>query len=276
MTKKKLIMESALQLFAEQGFESTSIQQITDKCGISKGAFYLSFKSKETLILALIDQFLNNNILEIEQSVNNATASDDLLYLYYKHSFSCLGKHASIAKLFLMEQKTTCNAEIFEKLAKYNSTFNDIVGRITRKQFPELAENRVADIIYLIQAFIRGYSELFILEDTPVDIDRLCRSLAEKVTIIANYGQTTCISNQWLQLRNYPTLTLSKEELILFLQQAQEDTNDELIEQSIHLLCLHVQAPSLPFAVEQGLLKNLREDATSAWVAYMYEISNRP
>ena len=58
MIKKQLIIENAIQLFAEQGFEATSIQQITDKCGISKGAFYLSFKSKDELIFSLIDYFL--------------------------------------------------------------------------------------------------------------------------------------------------------------------------------------------------------------------------
>lgn len=39
MQKKQLIMEKSLELFAKQGFEATSVQQITDYCGISKGAF---------------------------------------------------------------------------------------------------------------------------------------------------------------------------------------------------------------------------------------------
>lgn len=62
MGKKQLIMERALELFAEQGFEPTSVQQITERCGISKGAFYLSFKSKDELIVALIDQFMSQMI----------------------------------------------------------------------------------------------------------------------------------------------------------------------------------------------------------------------
>ncbi len=43
-------MEKALELFSEQGFEATSVQQITERCGISKGAFYLSFKTKDELV----------------------------------------------------------------------------------------------------------------------------------------------------------------------------------------------------------------------------------
>ena len=65
MLKKQLIMDKALELFAEQGFEATSVQQITERCGISKGAFYLSFKSKEELILALIDDFMRRFVAGI-------------------------------------------------------------------------------------------------------------------------------------------------------------------------------------------------------------------
>ena len=49
MTKKQMIVDSAIELFAQKGIEATSVQQITAHCGISKGAFYLSFKSKDEL-----------------------------------------------------------------------------------------------------------------------------------------------------------------------------------------------------------------------------------
>lgn len=71
MSKKQLIMESALELFAKQGFEATSVQQITEHSGISKGAFYLSFKSKDELIMALIDQFMEQFISDIDRIVKD-------------------------------------------------------------------------------------------------------------------------------------------------------------------------------------------------------------
>ena len=53
--KKELILESALELFAENGFHATSISQIAKKAGISKGLIYNYFESKnEILNLSLI------------------------------------------------------------------------------------------------------------------------------------------------------------------------------------------------------------------------------
>ena len=56
--KKKLIMDTALELFAEQGFHSTTISQIAKKADISKGLLYNYFESKE----ALLQEILNESI----------------------------------------------------------------------------------------------------------------------------------------------------------------------------------------------------------------------
>ncbi|WP_028531111.1 TetR/AcrR family transcriptional regulator [Paenibacillus sp. HW567] len=48
-TKKEQIIITAMQLFAVKGSSSTSMQEIAELCGISKGSLYLAFKSKEEL-----------------------------------------------------------------------------------------------------------------------------------------------------------------------------------------------------------------------------------
>ncbi|MHA6532657.1 TetR/AcrR family transcriptional regulator [Paenibacillus sp. BAC0078] len=48
-TKKEQIIKTAMQLFAVKGSSSTSMQEIAELCGISKGSLYLAFKSKEEL-----------------------------------------------------------------------------------------------------------------------------------------------------------------------------------------------------------------------------------
>jgi len=52
--KKRLtrdnIMNAALQLFAEQGYEATSVHQITEQAGVAKGTFFNYFSCKEDLL----------------------------------------------------------------------------------------------------------------------------------------------------------------------------------------------------------------------------------
>jgi AcrR family transcriptional regulator len=52
--KAMQIIEVSMKLFASKGFSATSIQEIASESGISKGAFYLHFKSKDDLLLAIL------------------------------------------------------------------------------------------------------------------------------------------------------------------------------------------------------------------------------
>lgn len=54
--RKKAVVEHALQLFVENGVVKTSIQQIIQSAGISKGTFYNYFSSKAECVEAILEQ----------------------------------------------------------------------------------------------------------------------------------------------------------------------------------------------------------------------------
>src|SRR5512141_2599991 len=56
-TKTK-ILDSAIKLFSTRGFSAASVDDICEEAGISKGAFYHHFESKQALFLALLDSWL--------------------------------------------------------------------------------------------------------------------------------------------------------------------------------------------------------------------------
>jgi len=59
VTKQKL-QEIALQLFHQKGYEKTSVELIVKKSGVSKGAFYHHFKSKDEILESLAEQYAKN------------------------------------------------------------------------------------------------------------------------------------------------------------------------------------------------------------------------
>jgi AcrR family transcriptional regulator len=50
------LLDAALAVFAEHGFQAATIEQICAAAGFTRGAFYSNFSSKEELFLALFDQ----------------------------------------------------------------------------------------------------------------------------------------------------------------------------------------------------------------------------
>ena len=55
---KQEILEAALELFSVQGFEATSISQITNAVGIRKASLYSHFENKQAILDALVQEVL--------------------------------------------------------------------------------------------------------------------------------------------------------------------------------------------------------------------------
>lgn len=271
MVKKQLIMEKALELFAEQGYEATSIQQITDSCGISKGAFYLSFKSKDELILGLIDHFMHDFLTNIERSVSQSVQSERLVYNYLYQSFSFFREHANFAHTFMKEYQTTMNEGVFEKIEYYDRIFNQLVYDIVIRQFPKTKEQDALELMFIVQAFLQRYSQLFLKgEVSPIDLDLLCSSIVEKVAIIAEHSTIKYFSPEWVGLGTEH----SKEELLRSMEDKLSVLSDGILKESLQLLYSHLRTPSLPQAIEAGLILNLRNDPQTKWLAELYKSIN--
>ena len=62
MLSKEKILNAAEEVFTQKGFDAATMQDIMEKCGLSKGAIYHHFKSKEEIMQALGDRmFFENN-----------------------------------------------------------------------------------------------------------------------------------------------------------------------------------------------------------------------
>jgi AcrR family transcriptional regulator len=56
--RRKEIMNTAAQFFLSQGYEETSINMIVEHLGVAKGTFYHYFKSKEEILGAILEEYL--------------------------------------------------------------------------------------------------------------------------------------------------------------------------------------------------------------------------
>lgn len=67
--RPKDICHAALELFAEKGFAAARIEEIARRAGLSKGALYLYFPTKEELFRAVVRDAVVPNIEAIRQSI---------------------------------------------------------------------------------------------------------------------------------------------------------------------------------------------------------------
>jgi AcrR family transcriptional regulator len=79
-TKSKIV-SAAWQLFYEQGFDNTTVDEIIKLSGTSKGSFYHYFESKDSLIGSLAYLF-DEKYAELEKQLDDSkNAVDNMLFL---------------------------------------------------------------------------------------------------------------------------------------------------------------------------------------------------
>ncbi len=98
--KKELILESALELFAENGFHATSISQIAKKAGISKGLIYNYFESKNEILNEIIKVGFDSIYSNWDLNRDGVLSEDEFVF-FIRQSFKIMREKIEFWKLYM-------------------------------------------------------------------------------------------------------------------------------------------------------------------------------
>jgi AcrR family transcriptional regulator len=85
--RREQILDVSVQVFAQRGFHSTSMNDVADAAGVTKPVLYQHFDSKQDLYLALIDEAGNRLRTAISKAVVGATNGKQQTELGFKAYF---------------------------------------------------------------------------------------------------------------------------------------------------------------------------------------------
>jgi AcrR family transcriptional regulator len=71
-------MKAAARIFTERGYSGATVDAILEKAGLSKGAFYWHFSSKEELFHTLLQERIERPIQELVALLHSAPAGQDM------------------------------------------------------------------------------------------------------------------------------------------------------------------------------------------------------
>lgn len=97
------VIETAYQLFVENGYHATSMRQIADRAGITLGGIYNHFSSKEDLwVVVFIDRHPLHQILPLLQHIEGGTTAE-IIHNAASRMVTELGKCPEVVNLMLIE-----------------------------------------------------------------------------------------------------------------------------------------------------------------------------
>ena len=149
-TKRK-IFETSMKLFAEKGYEATSIEEITATVGVAKGTLYYHFSSKEEIFNFLIEE----GIKLLQNSVDIKTAKYqnyiDKIKAIVLIQIKIVDKYEDIITILLSQfyGNEKRNQRCKESIYQYIKKIEDIVKEgIELKQIKQGNEKIYASEIY--------------------------------------------------------------------------------------------------------------------------------
>lgn len=90
------LMDSAEQLFATDGIAETSIEDIAENAGYSRGAFYSNFDDKDALVVRLLERQQAATVEETNTIAEAATEPDTMLQQLLDWSRDTHGTHTKL------------------------------------------------------------------------------------------------------------------------------------------------------------------------------------
>ena len=122
-TKRK-IFETSMKLFAEKGYDATSIEEITATVGVAKGTLYYHFSSKEEIFAFLVEEGVKLLKNSISIKTDKLTNSVDKIRAIVLIQIKVLFKYESFMTIILSQiwgtsqRSKMCRDYIFEYIQK--------------------------------------------------------------------------------------------------------------------------------------------------------------
>jgi len=176
---RERILDEALILFSERGFEKTTVTDIVGKCEIARGTFYNYFPDMNSLFDALINQ-LNQRIIEAIQQTRNQTDNlYDYLYGTFKSYFDLIGSEQMI-QFHIVNQA-------YIRQSSYQSDLIKVIvknlNRDLKSDFTIKAFNEKYEFLLLSYMLVGSPPELFLATHTT-DINLTSKQLATFLTTL--------------------------------------------------------------------------------------------
>lgn len=106
---RERILNSARKLFAEQGFQKTTIMDISKNAGLSEAALYEYFQGKEHLLLTIPDLWISDHIKEFEDQLFGLEGARNKLRKFMWWFLRCMERDPLNAKIVYLNLKTNAN-----------------------------------------------------------------------------------------------------------------------------------------------------------------------
>jgi AcrR family transcriptional regulator len=134
--RRNLILDAAIEIIAEQGFQRTTIKQIASKAGVADGTIYNYFKNKDDILMGVVARLSEEESSDINLAGTEHFDFSTFVEMFVNPRMEEINSHYQVLKVVMPEMVT--NVEVGSRL------FDQIYAPmyvIIEKYFQQLIED---------------------------------------------------------------------------------------------------------------------------------------
>lgn len=174
--KHQFILDRAAALFAEVGYPSAKLQDVAERCGVSKSMLYHYFSTKDDLLFALLREHLEQMIADIEAAMaQSATARQrfaSFVEVYVQKSAGSRQRHVSA-----MNDVKFLPAKMQRPLLKLEARAVELVAALLKQLNPGLARETYKPYALLLLGML-NWTDLWYKDTGKIKPGELCARIA--------------------------------------------------------------------------------------------------
>lgn len=231
--KKQQIINAAHHLFIKKGYNASSIQDILDEAGISKGTFYNYFTSKSECLIALMESIAEDiRSARISVAFGESPSDPDLfakqlaIRIRMNHEKNLFSLYESIFYSQDEELKAFGKSQYILELKWLSSRIIDLFGEKVRPYALENAAIANGALQQLMHVWRFGTEQQLPLDELT---DYIVHRMKQAVEIQLKDGKQFLSEDLLGQPQQPPVLSDSVPQLQAFAEQAENDDVKQLL-----------------------------------------------
>ncbi len=128
------IMQAAIKLFSEKGFEQTSIEELAKAAGIGKGTIYSYFQTKTDILHAFCEDELACLHQELTDNADREIPILQQMVAIYMGEFRLITENREFGRLFMQQTAFPRDVDLEQHLENENSYFKLLFPLLEKAQ----------------------------------------------------------------------------------------------------------------------------------------------
>lgn len=171
MDGRERILQAAIQVFSEEGFDHTSIRTIAARAEVTNPSIYYHFESKEGLFLAVLNEALKRHGESVFEATTSTPTVRDVLIGFIQATVFLIREHPGMGRL-IYGARFGCpkNQSVRTLLEEKTTQTWAFVRAMLRQGYPDISEQRVQLLAIGLMSLVNGLTQLLLDDEETVDI----------------------------------------------------------------------------------------------------------